>query len=105
MIPLAMCNPGEDFIIKKYRKPMDIMTSDNKFFSLEDLAGVSLSIVGNDGETVYAVYQGHRLAFNKDFARMVQGVITGKTQAKPEILTAPTNCVHDCSHCKGCSGH
>lgn len=105
MIPLSMCNPGEDFIIKKYRQEMEIMTSDNKFFSLEDLANAPLSIVGNDGKTIYAVYQGHRLAFNNDLARLVHGVIIGRTQGTPKIRTAPTDCVHDCSQCKGCCGH
>lgn len=105
MIPLAMCNSGEDFVIKKYRQTMEIMTSDNRLISLDDLVGVPLSIVGNDGNTVYAVFQGHRLAFKKEFARLLQGVIIGKTKEKPEILTAPTDCVHDCSKCKGCGGH
>lgn len=105
MIPMYLCNSGEDFIIQKYQKQMELMTSDNKRLTLEDIAGKTLAIVGNDGETVYAVYRGHRLAFHKEFARLIRGVIVGKTKETPQILPAATDCAHDCSHCKGCCGH
>lgn len=102
MIPLWLCNIGEDFIIKDSPKNMEIMTSDNRVFNSNDITGKILSVVGKDNDTIFAVFCGRRLAFGKDLAKHTRGVITGKTQGKPQILASPTDCKHCCANCGYC---
>ncbi len=102
MITLWLCNPGEDYIIEKFKQNIDIMTADNQMFSLKALTGKRLAIVGKNNEAVFAVFHGHRLVFKKEFALSIWGKITGKTKEKPVILHQPIGCGHSCGNCKGC---
>ena len=102
MISLWFCNPGEDYTIEKFSKNMDIVTSDNQMFSLKALQGKTLSIINKDKDTIFAVFHGHRLAFKREFALMIQGTITGKTKEEPIVLQHPAKNCHCCKNCKGC---
>ncbi|MGI5824421.1 MAG: hypothetical protein ACOX7J_02505 [Bacillota bacterium] len=102
MISLWLCSPGEDYIIEKFSKNMDIMTADNQFFSLQALQSKTLAVTGKNDEAVFAVFCGHRLAFKKEFALMIQGRIKGKTTKPPAILKQPQSCCHCCGKCKAC---
>ena len=102
MITLWLCNGEEDFVIEKFSKNMDIMTADGHIFSLQALKGKTLAVLGKNKDALFAVFHGHRLAFKKEFALMIQGTITGKTQEPPVILGQPIGCNHNCGNCKGC---
>ena len=102
MISLWLCNGEEDFVIEKFSKNMDVMTADGHIFSLQALKGKTLAVLGKNSDALFAVFHGHRLAFKKEFALMIQGTITGKTKEPPVILGQPIGCNHCCSNCKGC---
>lgn len=105
MIPLWLSNIGEDFIIKRFQKDIEIVTYDNKVFTLKLIGETPLPIVGKTDEAIFVVYESHRLAFNKDIARTIRGVIAGQTKEAPKILHIPEDCCgHGCSKCGGC-GH
>ena len=102
MITLWLCNGEEDFVIEKFSKNMDVMTADGHIFSLQALKGKTLAVLGKNKDALFAVFHGHRLAFKKEFALMIQGTITGKTKEPPVILGQPIGCNHNCGKCKGC---
>lgn len=101
MLPLWLANTGEDFRVEAVKGDMSLVTAVGKELTLSALVGCVLPVTAKTNDCVYAVFHGHRIAFTRDWAMRVRGIVTGKTEVPPEILSAPS-CAGHCAGCSGC---
>lgn len=101
MIPIWLANPGEDFRIDKVKKPITLVTVKGKDMDLKELEGCVLPITAKAGSSICGVFHGHRIMFDKLYAKSIFGTVLGKTQGPVEVLSAePCSC--NCASCGGC---
>lgn len=101
MLPLWLAEPGEDFRVEAVRKDMTLITARGRQMQLSELEGCVLPVTAKTNSTVYAVFHGHRIVFERMWAMQVRGTVIGKTAAAPEVLPAPS-CAGHCAGCRGC---
>lgn len=104
MIPIWMANPGEDFRIDKVKRSMSLITATGKELNLTELEGCVLPITAKTSDSIYGVFHGHRIVFDRKWAMEIRGTILGRTREAPVII-APDGvqkCTGNCKSCGGC---
>ena len=101
MMPIWLANPGEEFQIGRVKTEISLVTAKGKEMSLSELVGCRLSIVSKTSDSIYGVFHGHRIVFDKLHAQKIYGTVLGKTTAPVHVIAADA-CTHHCASCGGC---
>ena len=101
MMPIWLANPGEEFQIDRVKTDISLVTAKGKEMPLSELVGCRLSIVSKTSDSIYGVFRGHRIVFDKLHAQKIYGTVLGKTTAPVHVIAADA-CTHHCASCGGC---